>query len=148
MLFSHSVMSDSLQPHELQHTRLPCPSPGVCSNLCPSSQWCHPTISSSVSPFSSCPQSFSASGSCLVNRVFTPGGQNIGSFSFSISLFNKNSGWICSRSTKLIVCSSLNTRMSTYLFLPVLLTVESERIYNEFHYTTSASFIHGCMPTL
>ena len=70
------------------------------------------------------------------------------SFSFSISPFTKNSGWRCSGSTKLIVCSSLNTRMSTYLFLSVLLTVESERIYNEFHYTTSASFIHGCMPTL
>ena len=58
--FSHSVMSDSLQPHGLQHSRLPCPSPtpGVYSNSCPLSQWCHPTILSSVIPFSSCPQSF------------------------------------------------------------------------------------------
>ena len=56
--FSHSVVSDSLQPHELQHARPPCPSqsPGVCSNSCPSSRWCHPAISSSVFPFSSCPQ--------------------------------------------------------------------------------------------
>ena len=63
--FSHSVMSDSLQPHELQHARPPCPSPtpGVHSNSCPSSRWCHPAISSSVIPFSSCPQSFPASGS-------------------------------------------------------------------------------------
>ena len=61
--FSPSVVSNSLQPHGLQHTRLPCPppSPRVCSNLCPSSQWCHPTISSSVIPFSSCLQSFPAS---------------------------------------------------------------------------------------
>ena len=64
LLLRHSIMSDSLQPHEQQqHTRLPCPSlsPGVCSNSCPSSQWYHPTISSSVVPFSSCPQSFPAS---------------------------------------------------------------------------------------
>ena len=62
--FSHSVMSDSLQPHELQHTRPPCPSPtpGVHPNSCPLSQWCHPTVSSSAVPFSSCPQSFPASG--------------------------------------------------------------------------------------
>ena len=65
--FSHSVMSDSLQPHELQHTRPPCssPNPGVHSNSCLSSRWCHPAISSSVVPFSSCLQSFPASGSFL-----------------------------------------------------------------------------------
>ena len=65
LLFSHSVMSDSLPPHELQHARLPCPSPspGACSNLCPLSQWCHLTISSSVIPISSCLQSFPGSGS-------------------------------------------------------------------------------------
>ena len=63
--FSHSVVSDSLQHHGLQHARLPCPSlfPGVCSDSCPLSWWCHPPISSSVIPFSSCPQSFPASGS-------------------------------------------------------------------------------------
>ena len=66
--FSRSVMSDSLWPHELKHTRLPCPSPtpGVYSNSCPSSLWCHPTISSSVVPFSSCPQSLPALGSFLI----------------------------------------------------------------------------------
>ena len=65
LLFSYWVMSDSLWPSELQHTRLPCSSlsPGVCSNSCPLSQWCHPTISFSVAPFSSCHQSFPASGS-------------------------------------------------------------------------------------
>ena len=60
--FSHLVVSDTLQPHGLQHTRLPCPSP-ACSNSCPSSRWCHPTFSSSVIPFSSCLQSFPVSGS-------------------------------------------------------------------------------------
>ena len=62
-----------MQPHALQHTKLPCPSPtpGVCSNSCPSSWWCHPTISSSVIPFSCCLQSFPASGSFLVSQVFT-----------------------------------------------------------------------------
>ena len=78
--FSHSVMSDSLQPHGLQHTRLPCPSPTprAYSNSRPSSWWCHPTISSSVIPFSSCPQSFPASGSFPISQFFTSGGQSIG----------------------------------------------------------------------
>ena len=78
--FSCSVVSDSMQPPALQHARLPCPSPtpGVCSNSCPSSQWCHPTISSSVVPFSSCLQSFPASGSFPRNQFFASGGQSIG----------------------------------------------------------------------
>ena len=69
-LFSHPVMSNSLQPHGLQHTRLPCPSlsPAVCSNSCPLSLWCHPTISSSVTPFSFCLQSFPASWSFLMSQ--------------------------------------------------------------------------------
>ena len=79
LLFSHLVVSSSLQPHGLPNTRLPCPSPspGVCSNSCPSSQWCHPTISSSVFPFSSCLQSFPASGSFLMSQLFTSGGKSI-----------------------------------------------------------------------
>ena len=70
--FSCSVVSDSLWPHELQHARLPCPSstPEVYSNSCPLSWWCHPTISSSVIPFSSCPQSFPASGSFQMSQFF------------------------------------------------------------------------------
>ena len=78
--FSCSVVSDSLQPHGLQHARPPCPSPtpGVCSNSCSSSWWCHPTISSSVVPFSSCPQSFTASESFPVSQLFISGGQSIG----------------------------------------------------------------------
>ena len=78
--FSPSVMSDSLQPHKLQLARPPCPSPtpGVHPNPCPSSgQWCHPTISSSVIPFSFCPQSFPASGSLQMSQLFASGGQSI-----------------------------------------------------------------------
>ena len=78
--FSPSVTSDSLRPRELQHTRLPRPSPTprACSNSCPSSQWCHPTISTSVIPFSSCIQSFPASRSFPMSQFFTSGGQSIG----------------------------------------------------------------------
>ena len=73
-------MSNSLRPHGVQHTRLPCPTlcARVCSNSCPVSQWCHPTISASVVPFSSCLQSFPASGSFPVSQLFTSGGQSIG----------------------------------------------------------------------
>ena len=93
LLFSHSVMSNSLWPHELQHARLPCPSPtpGVCSNSCPLIQWCHPTISSSVVPFSSYPQSFPASGSFPMSWLFASGGQSIGA---SASVLPMNiQGW-------------------------------------------------------
>jgi len=78
--FSHSVMSDSLQPHEPQHIRLPCPSPtpGVYPNSCPLSRWCHPTFSSFVVLFSSCLQSFPASGSFPMSQLFISGGQIIG----------------------------------------------------------------------
>ena len=77
--FSHSVMSDSLRPHEPKHTRPPCPSPTsrVHPNPCPSIRWCHPTISSSVTPFFSCLQSFPASGSFQMSQLFTSGGQSI-----------------------------------------------------------------------
>ena len=78
--FSSSVMSGSLWPHELQHARLPCPSPtpGACSNSWPLCQWCHPTISSSVIPFSSCLQAFPASGSFQMSQLFASGDQSIG----------------------------------------------------------------------
>ena len=73
-------VSDSLWPHTLQHSRLPCPSlsPRACSNSCPSRRWCHPTISSSVVPFCSCPQSFPASGPFPIYQLFTSGGKSIG----------------------------------------------------------------------
>ena len=91
LLFSHSVMSDSLWPHGLQHTRLPYPSPSprACSNWCPSSQGCHPTISSFVIPFSSCLQSFPASGSFLMSHLFPLDGQSIGA-SVSASVLPMN----------------------------------------------------------
>ena len=78
--FSCSVVSDSLRPHEPEHARPPCPSPtpGVHPNLCPFCPWCHPTISSSVVSFSSCPQSFPASGSFPMSQLFASGGQSIG----------------------------------------------------------------------
>ena len=78
--FSSTIMSNSLQPHGLLHTRLPCPSPtpGACSNSGPSSQWCHPTSPSSVIPFSSCLQSFPASGYFPMSQFFTSDGQSIG----------------------------------------------------------------------
>ena len=78
--FSHLVMSNALQPHGLQHTRLPCPSsaPRASANSCPSSQWCHPTISSSVIPFSSCLQSFPASGAFLMSQYFASSDQSPG----------------------------------------------------------------------
>ena len=84
-------MSDSLWPHELQHARLPCPlpSPGACLNSCPLSRWCHPTISSSVAPFSSCPQSVPESGSFPTSRLFTSGDQSIAA-SASASLLPMN----------------------------------------------------------
>ena len=86
--FSHSVVSDSWQPHGLQHARIPCPSltPGACSNSCPLSLWCHPTISFSVVPFSSCLQSFPASGSFPLSQFFTSGGQTIGVWASRLNL--------------------------------------------------------------
>ena len=100
--FSRSVMSDSLRPHGLQHARLPCPSPtpGAYSNSCPSHRWCHPTISSSVVPFSSRFQSF-PSGSFPISRFFASGGQSIVSFSFNISPSNEYSGLISFRIDRL-----------------------------------------------
>ena len=97
--FGHSVMSNSLQPHGLQNARLPCPSPTprACANSCPLSQWCHPTISSSVIPFPSRLQMFSASGSFPTSRFFTSGGQSIGRFSFTISPSNEHPGLVSFR---------------------------------------------------
>ena len=91
VLFSRSVVSNSLRSHALQHARPPCPSPtpGACSNSCLSSQWSHPTILSSVVPFSSCPHSFPASGSFTVTQFFAWGGQSIG-VSASASVLPKN----------------------------------------------------------
>ena len=93
--FSCSVVSDSLWPHELQHARPPCPSPtpGVHSDPRPSSQWCHPAISSSVVPFSSCSQSLPASESFPVSQLFTWGGQSTGVSALASVLPKKSQGW-------------------------------------------------------
>ena len=96
----HSAMFTSLQPHGLQHARLPCPSPTprACSNSCPLSQWGHPTISSSVVPFSSCLQSFPVSGSFPMSKFFASGGQSIGASTLaSISPSSEYSGLISFR---------------------------------------------------
>ena len=123
--FSRSVMSDSLRPHELQHARPPCPSPapGVYSNSCPSSWWCHPAISSSVVPFSSCPQSLPASGSLPVSQLFAWGGQSIGvSASASVLAVNNQdwsslgwTGWISLQSKGLLRVFS-NTTVQKHQF--------------------------------
>ena len=111
LLFCHSVVSSFLWPQRLNRTRLLCPSPspGVHSNSCPLSQWCHPTISFSVVPFSSCPQSFPASGSFLMSQFFESGGQSIrASASASVLLMNIQdwfplgfTGWISLQSKRL-----------------------------------------------
>ena len=93
--FSHSVMSDSLRPHESQHARPPCPSPTprVHSNSCPSSRWCHPASSSAVVPFSSCPQPLPASRSFPMSQLVTWGGQSIGVSALASFLPKKSQGW-------------------------------------------------------
>ena len=93
--FSHSVMSDSLRPHELQHARPPCPSPTprVHSDSRPLSRWCHRAISSSVIPFSSCPQSFLASESFPMSQLFAWGGQSTGVSALASFLPKKSQGW-------------------------------------------------------
>ena len=93
--FSCSVLSDSLRPHELQHSRLPCPSPTprVHSDSRPSSHWCHPAISSSVVPFSSCLQSLPASESSPMSQLFAWGGQSTGVSALASFLPKKSQGW-------------------------------------------------------
>ena len=93
--FSRSVVSDSLRPHELQHARPSCPSPTpiVHSNSSPSSWWCHPAISSSVIPFSSCPQSLPPSESLPMSQLFTWGGQSTGVSALASFLPKKSQGW-------------------------------------------------------
>ena len=93
--FSRSVVSDSLWPHESHHSRPPCPSPTprVHPNSCPLSRWCHPTISSSVVPFSSCPQSFPVSGSFAINWLFISVGQSTGVLASASFLPKKAQGW-------------------------------------------------------
>ena len=112
--FSHSVLSDSLQPHESQHTRPPCPSPmpGVHSDSCPLSPWCHPAISSSVVPFSSCPQSLPASESFPMSQLFRMRWPKYWSFSFSISPSKEIPGLISFRTDWLDLLAAQGTLKS------------------------------------
>ena len=130
--FSWSIVSNSLRPHEPQHTRPPCLSstPGVHSNSCPSSWWCHPAISSSVVPFSSCPQSFPASGSFPMSQLFVWGGQRIG-VSASVLTMNTQdwsplgwTGWISSQSKGLSRVFS-NTTVQKHQFFGTQLSSQS-----------------------
>ena len=130
--FGCSVMFDSLRPHGLQHTRLPCSSPtlGSCSNSCSLNQWCHPTISSSVIPFSSCLQSFPASGFFQMSQFFASGGQSIG-VSASASVLPMNiqdwsalgwTGWISLQSKGLARVFS-NTTVQKHQFFSAQLSL-------------------------
>ena len=132
--FSHSLVSDSLRPRGLQHARPPCPSPTprVYPNSSPLSRWCHPTISSSVVPFSSCPQSFLASGSFQVSQLFASGGQITGA-SASTSVLPMNirdwfplgwTGWIFLQSLGLSRVFS-NTTVQKHQFFGVQLSLYS-----------------------
>ena len=137
MLFIHQVMFDSLRSHGLQHTRLPCPSPipGVCSNSCPSSWWCHPTISSSVISFSSCLQSFLALGSFLISQLFASGDQSIAASTSASVLPMSFQDWFLLRLTGLIFLLSKglsrvfsSTTVQKHQFfssLPTLITIKT-----------------------
>ena len=137
--FSRSVMSDSLRPHELQHARPPGPSPTprVYPNSCPSSQWCHPAISSSVISFSSCPRSFPAPGSFPMSQLFAWGGQSIG-VSVSASVLPMNTqdwsplGWTgwspCSprdsqETSPTPQFKSINSLVFSFLHSPTLISI-------------------------
>ena len=113
--FSRSVVSDSLWPHESQHSRPPCasPSPGVHSDSYPSSQWSHPAISSSTVPFSSCPQSLPASQSFSMSQLFTWGGQSTAVSALASFLPKKFQGWSPSEWTGWIGCSPRDSQESS-----------------------------------
>ena len=131
--FSCSVVSDSLWPHELQHARHPCPSPspGIQLNSGPLSRWCHLTISSSVIPFSSCSQSFTALGSFQMSQLFASGGQRLG-VSASTSVLPMNTqdwsplgwtGWISLHSSPIPQFKSINSSALSFLHIPTLTSI-------------------------
>ena len=149
LLFSHSIMSDSLQPHGLQHARPPCPppSPGVYSNSCPWSQWCHPTILSSVVIFSSCPQSLPASGSFQMSQFSTSGGQSIGvSASASVLPMNIQDWSPCSpmdsqESSPTPQFKSINSSLLNFLYGPTLTYIHDHWKNHSFDKNHSFAFI-------
>ena len=145
-------MSHSPQPHESQHARPPCPSPStrVNSNSCPLSGWCHPTVSSSVVPFSSCPQSLPASGSFPMSQLFTSGGQSTG-VSASASVLPMNTqdwsslgwtGWISLQSKRLSRVFSHATVQKHQFFGTQL---SSQSLFRKTEFSTLA-FSIGCLP--
>ena len=136
--FSHSVMFNSLRPHGLQHARPPCPSPtpGACSNSRPLSWWCHPTIPTSVVPFSSSLQSFPASGSFLRSQFFTSGGQSIAASASALVLPMNIQGWFPLGLTGLISLQSKgllrlfsNTTVQKHQFFGAQLSLWSNSHY-------------------
>ena len=136
-------MSNSLWPHELQNIRLPCPSlsPGVCSNSCPLSRWCHPTISSSVVPYSSRLQSFPASGSLTMSQLFASGGQ-ITEVSVSESVFPMNiQDWFPLGLTDLI---SLLSKGLSSVFSSTTIWRASVLWHSAFFYSFLFLFIYFC----
>ena len=134
-------MSDPLWPHGLQHARFPCPSPapGACSNSCASSWWCHPTISSSVVPFSSCLQSFPASGSFQISQLFTSGGQSIGVSALASVLPMNIQDWFPLGWTSLILLSKelsrvfSNTTVQKHQFFTKKLSSHGICLSSSFH---------------
>ena len=137
--FSHSVISNSLQPHESQHARHPCPSPnpGVHSDSRPSSQWCHLAISSSVVPFSSCPQFLPASESFPVSQLFAWGGQSTGVSALASFLPKKSQGWSPSEWTGWI---SLQSKGLSRVFYNT--TVQKHQFFSAQLSSQSNSHIH------
>ena len=137
--FSRSVVSDSLQPHELQHARPPCPSPtpGVHSDSRPLSQWCHPAISSSGVPFSSCPQSLPASGSFPVSQFFAWSGQSTGVSALASFPPKKTQGWSPSEWTGWI---SLQSKGLSRVFSNT--TVQNHQFFSTQPSSQSNSHIH------
>ena len=137
--FSCSVVSDSLRPHELQHARPPCPSqtPGVHPNPRPLSQWCHPAISSSVIPFSSCPQSFPASESFPISQLFAWSGQSTVVSALASFLPKKSQGWSPSQWTGWI---SLQSKELARVFSNT--TVQKHQFFGAQLSSQSNSHIH------
>ena len=147
--FSRSVVSNSLRPHESQHARPPCPSPtpGVHANSCASSRWCHPAVSSSVVPFSSCPQSLPASGSFPMSQLFVWGGQSIG-VSASASVLPMNTqdwsplgwtSWISLQSKGLSRVFS-NTTVQKHQFFSAQPSLQSNSHIHSIHWHASNSY--------
>ena len=135
--FSHAVVSNSLWPHELQHARPPCPSPtaGVYSNSCLSSRWCHPNISSSIGPFSSCLQSFPASGSFQISPLFASGSRNISALASVLPVNTQDwsplgwTGWISLQSKGLLSLLQHHSSKASILWISAFFIVQLSHPY-------------------